>query len=155
MFPVCTLATWGLMEFEGAWLEVGLKISVFYAYMPVKTSTPHPELGRLPAALRARMKALGHTQVDVSRETGVPQPQISRALRGKRKRLTDPIRALCRYADSNGEELRSGASPDDLSRLVIQLAGDNPSAAAALQTVLSGIAALLQHRTRSNTDQNS
>jgi transcriptional regulator with XRE-family HTH domain len=133
---------------------MGLKISVFYAYMPVKTSTPHPELGRLPAALLARMKALGHTQLDVARETGVPQPQISRALRGKRKRLTAPISALCRYAGLDSHEPQSGASPADLARLVVQLSGDDPSAAAALQTVLSGIAELIQQRTRSKPDQN-
>jgi len=90
------------------------------------------------------MKQLGHIQGDVSKVTGVPQPQISRALAGRRKRLTEPMRALCRYACLDIEDSSTQASSDDLIRLVRDLAGDSPAAASALHGVLSSIAPLIR-----------
>lgn len=90
------------------------------------------------------MKQLGHVQDDVFKATGVPQPQISRALAGRRKRLTEPMRALCRYACIDVEDSATQASSDDLVQLVRDLAGDSPAAASALRGVLSSIAPLLR-----------
>jgi hypothetical protein len=112
--------------------------------MPVKPSKQHPALRILASALAARMKLLDHTQDDVFKETGVPQPQISRALAGRRKRLTEPMRALCVYACIETEKTGQRASSDELIELVRELAGDSPAAASALHGVLSSIAPLLR-----------
>jgi hypothetical protein len=90
------------------------------------------------------MEQLGHVQSDVSKATGVPQPQISRALAGRRKRLTEPMRALCRYAGIDVEDGSKQALSIDLVRLVQDLAGDSPAAATALHGVLSSIAPLIR-----------
>jgi transcription termination factor NusB len=90
------------------------------------------------------MKTLGHTQDDVFVATGVPQPQISRALAGRRKRLTKPMRALCRYACIEIKEGTPPATSDELVELVRELAGDSAAAASALHGVLSSIAPLLR-----------
>jgi hypothetical protein len=92
------------------------------------------------------MKQLGHIQDDVSKATGVPQPQISRALAGRRKRLTEPMRALCRYAGIDVEDSSTKALSNDLVRLVQDLAGDSPAAASALHGVLSSIAPLIRKK---------
>lgn len=67
--------------------------------MPVNAKIQHEALARLPAALQATMKARGHTQAQVAALCDVPQPQISRALRSRRKRLTPPMVRLCQYAE--------------------------------------------------------
>lgn len=90
------------------------------------------------------MKQLGHIQDDVFKATGVPQPQISRALAGRRKRLTEPMRALCRYAGIDVEDSSAQTSSGDLVRLVQELAGDNPAAASALHGVLLSIGPLIR-----------
>lgn len=95
------------------------------------------------------MKQLSHTQDDVYRATGVPQPQISRALAGRRKRLTEPMRALCRYACIEIEDSSAQALSDDLVRLVQDLAGGSPAAASALHGVLSSIAPLIRKKSSS------
>lgn len=67
--------------------------------MPVNAQIQHEALARLPAALQATMKARGHTQAQVAALCDVPQPQVSRALRSRRKRLTPPMARLCQYAE--------------------------------------------------------
>jgi len=98
----------------------------------------------LPAALRARMDALGHSQIEVSERTGVPQPQISRALSGGRKRLTPAMRELCRYAelqdDGNSEV---GGVALEVTALLQHLIGDSAPAAAHIRSVLRSLAPLM------------
>lgn len=112
--------------------------------MPKKPQSFHPLMRSLPAALGARMTALGHSQIEVSAATGVPQPQISRALRGARKRLTPDMEKLCRYA------LLGVDAPADVSDtalevtlLMRQLIGDSTQAAAHMKAVLRSLAPLI------------
>lgn len=114
--------------------------------MPNRMRTVDPVLLRLPQALRARMVKLDHTQMDVERLTGVPQPQISRALNGVRKRLTGPMSKLCLYAELSTAHRQSatvGASVSELSRLLEELLGDSPAAAEIVKGVLLSLAPLV------------
>lgn len=97
---------------------------------------------RLPEALRRRMRAEQHTQMDVSSLTGVPQSQISKALNGRRKRLTQPMIALCQYA---GLETTSNHPPAlaELTQILQMLVEGNPAAAACIKDVLQGLAPLV------------
>lgn len=98
----------------------------------------------LPAALGARMTALGHSQVDVSALTGVPQPQISRALQGTRKRLTPEMEKLCRYACLGEKESEDvGDTAREAILLMRQLIGDSTLAAAHMKAVLRSLAPLM------------
>ena len=98
----------------------------------------------LPAALGERMIALGHSQVEVSSLTGVPQPQISRALKGARKRLTPDMEKLCRYALLNAEDPAVvGDVALEVTLLMRQLIGDSTLAAAHMKAVLRSLAPLM------------
>jgi transcriptional regulator with XRE-family HTH domain len=113
----------------------------------------HPAMRALPAALRARMDSLGHHQSDVSERTGVPQPQISRALNGERKRLTPAMRELCRYAElGEGLPLSAGETTEEVTALLQHLIGDSAPAAAHMKSVLRSLAPLMadyrRHATR-------
>lgn len=115
-----------------------------YAYMPIGTQKLHPLMRALPAALRVRMDALGHSQMEVSALTGVPQPQISRALSGSRKRPTPAMLELCRYAslELGKAEAASGAARE-VTLLMQLLIGDSAPAAAQMKAVLRSLAPLM------------
>lgn len=107
----------------------------------------------LPAALGARMIALGHSQIEVSAFTGVSQPQISRALKGARKRLTPDMEKLCRYALLKAEEpaVVSDAALE-VTVLVRLLIGDSALAAAHMKAVLRSLAPLMtEYRQRTSS----
>lgn len=101
-------------------------------------------MARLPTALRARMEALGHTQKDVAAATGVPQPQISRALRGERKRLTPAMRRLSKYAEIESSAL--GGVDEDLHRLLAHVVSSGPLAEECVRGVLRSLVPLLSAR---------
>lgn len=109
-----------------------------------RPETFHPQMRALPAALRGRMTVLGHTQNEVSALTGVPQPQVSRALRGERKRLTPAMMELCRYALMDTDEaVRVGDTALEVTLLMRQLIGDSALAAAQMKAVLRSLAPLM------------
>jgi len=117
---------------------------VEYADMPVKTQHQHTLLRQLPAALSARMKADGLTQERLSQLLSIGQPQISRALAGRRKRLTEPMRALCRYANLMTEDQSANDMQAKLNALVQDLVGDSPPAAKMVENVLLSLAPALE-----------
>lgn len=99
-------------------------------------------MAQLPAALKARMHRKGHIQEDVEAITGVSQPQISKALKGRRKRLTEPMRRLCQYASI---EIRDEAPADlELARLLQQVIEVSPAAAECVRDILRGLVTLLE-----------
>jgi transcriptional regulator with XRE-family HTH domain len=112
--------------------------------MPNKPSAIDPVMAQLPAALKARMKEKGHVQEDVERITGIPQPQISKVLKGCRKRLTEPMRLLCRYACLEIEE----AGPDtlELSQLLQRVVESSPAAADCVRTILQSLVVFEESR---------
>lgn len=114
----------------------------------------HPALRALPGALRARMDVLGHAQIDVEAATGVPQPQISRALNGVRKRLTPPMRELCRYAGLDDMSIPSVSDASQEVAILLQhMIGDSAPAAAHMKGVLRSLAPLVadyRRRTAAN-----
>jgi transcriptional regulator with XRE-family HTH domain len=92
------------------------------------------------------MRDKGHTQKDVERLTGVPQPQVSRALNGLRKRPTKAIRKLCDYAFIGGDH---AASPTfaELSALLQEIVAGHPAAAECVKGVLQSLAPLVTNPT--------
>lgn len=115
--------------------------------MPNRKAPVHFWMTQLPAALRARMDAEGHTQKDVENATGVPQPQISRALNGRRKRPTDAMRKLCLYADLEAErETLSGTA--ELSGLIQQVIAGGPEATECVTGILKSLMPLLGNPTQ-------
>ncbi|WP_202845040.1 helix-turn-helix domain-containing protein [Luteimonas saliphila] len=96
----------------------------------------------LPSALKERMKAFGHTQCDVERLTGVPQPQISKVLKGARKRLTAPMKALCRYAET-GESRAAETRISVLAGQLVKAVAKEPSRTEAVESALEGLIALV------------
>jgi hypothetical protein len=120
------------------------KNSIIYADMPKFEHKMHPALRALPSALRARMDSLGHDQLDVQMLTGVPQPQISRALNGARKRLTPPMRKLCQYAYLN-DDLPPAVSDvaQEVATLVQHMVGDSAPAASHIKAVLRSLAPIV------------
>lgn len=97
---------------------------------------------RLPEALRGRMHAQKHTQSDVCAATGVPQPQISKVLKGQRKRLTASMRALCLYADLDVAQEQPPAL-GELAQLLQTLVDGNPAVANCVKGVLQSLAPLV------------
>lgn len=117
--------------------------------MPNREHSVHPVLRALPGALRARMDSLGHNQMDVEAATGVPQPQVSRALNGVRKRMTPPMRELCRYAgigDGSSPVVSHGA--DEVAILLQRMIGESAPAAAHMKAVLRSLAPLMANYRR-------
>jgi transcriptional regulator with XRE-family HTH domain len=112
--------------------------------MPNRKHNVHPALRALPEALRARMDSLGHSQLDVEAVTGVPQPQISRALNGGRKRLTLPMRELCRYAgfDSDSPPAAHDVA-EEVAILLQHMIGDSAPAATHMKAVLRSLAPIM------------
>lgn len=104
---------------------------------------------QLPGALRARMDANGHTQKDVEMATGVPQPQISRALNGQRKRPTKAMQRLCRYAELEIEE-ESTTSLVELMELLQRFVAGGPAATTCAKGVLESVALLLGNAGKNN-----
>ena len=109
--------------------------------MPNKPQQMHPLMAQLPAALAARMDKLGHTQKDVEAATGVHQSQVSRALSGDRKRLTDSMKRLCRYADI--DEQGATRREQDLQTLLDKLTSLGPVAEECVRGVLRSLEPLL------------
>jgi len=101
-------------------------------------------MSQLPGALLRRMEILGHTQEQVSSLTGVGQPQISRVVHGRRKRLTPDMEKLCQYAELKilglGESIDLGA----LNALLHRLTSGDPTAAACVRDVLTSLAPLIE-----------
>lgn len=119
--------------------------AIYYAYMPIRVRQIDPRMARLPEALRERMRTLGHVQTDVSAATGVPQPQISRALAGARKRPTPPMLELCRYADVEPPDSQGHVRAIEV--LVQQLmasVGNKPGAAQTVRGVLENLIPLVE-----------
>lgn len=106
----------------------------------------------LPAALRARMDVLGHSQIEVSEITGVPQPQISRALNGGRKRPTPAMLELCRYASLETGQLEAATGgAREVTLLMQHLIGDSAPAAAHMKALLRSLAPLMADYRRRTT----
>lgn len=92
------------------------------------------------------MEARDHTQVDISKLTGMPQSQISRFLGGGGKRMTPHLFALCEYAEISHEAHSTDAEDhSELSQLLREVIGDNAAAAQALLAVVKALAPVLQH----------
>ena len=90
------------------------------------------------------MTSLGHSQIEVSAITGVPQPQISRTLQGARKRLTPEMKKLCRYALLDAEDPAGGGDAAlEVTLLMRQLIGDSALAAAHMKAMLRSLAPLM------------
>jgi len=104
---------------------------------------------QLPAALRARMDANGHTQEDVETATGVSQPQISRALNGQRKQPTEPMLKLCQYAELK-TDVEETVSLVELTGLLQRIVAGGPAATACAKGVLENLALLLGSSEKSN-----
>ena len=119
--------------------------AIEYAFMPNKPAATDPLMARLPAALRERMHANGHTQIDVEKLTGVPQPQISKALKGVRKRSTEPMRRLCRYAAIGAKD--DAPHTAELVELLQQVVASGPATAECVRGILQNLAALSAART--------
>lgn len=119
-----------------------VKYAIKYAFMPNKLTPIHPWIAQLPAALRARMDANEHTQKDVEYATGVPQPQISRALNGQRKRPTEAMRKLCRYAELKVEG-KDAPPMAELVGLLQRVVAGGPAATICAKGVLENLAWLL------------
>lgn len=102
---------------------------------------------QLPVALRARMDISGHTQKDVEATTGVSQSQISRALNGKRKRPTEAMQKLCRYANLEIKN-ESASALAELYALLQQVIAGGPAAAACVKGVLESLVPLLENPAR-------
>lgn len=128
------------MRLPAAFLQP--KYVIKYAFMPNKPTPIHPWIAQLPAALRARMDANGHTQKDVESVTGVPQPQISRALNGHRKRPTEAMRKLCKYAELD-TEANGTPSMAELAGLLQRVVAGGPAATECAKGVLESLALLL------------
>lgn len=96
-------------------------------------------------AVEEQMTKLGHTQPTVSKLTGVSQSNLSRFLAGQRKRVTDPVKALCQYAEYSADSSPSVNEIErTLSQAVRRAVGDNPAAAKVLTSVLDALAPLLR-----------
>lgn len=94
--------------------------------------------------IKAHMLAAGHNQPDVARATGQPQSQISRLLAGKRARVTDAVRKICRYANIDLEAtLPASAQERRLSQAVRQVLVDNPHGAGVLARIIEALAPTL------------
>jgi len=117
--------------------------AIKYADMPNQKSAIDPAMLRLPLALQERMRALDHTQGDVSIATGVSQPQISKALNGRRKRLTTSMRILCRYAGLEVAHQEHPPALVELTQLLQTLVDGNPGAAECVKGVLKSLAPLV------------
>jgi transcriptional regulator with XRE-family HTH domain len=112
--------------------------------MSNKSIISDTQMSQLPGALLSRMKALGHTQDEVSSITGVGQSQISRVINRRRKRLTSDMRKLCQYAElkdlSGDESIDLGA----LNVLLYRLTSGDPTATACVRDVLTSLAPLIE-----------
>lgn len=118
--------------------------------MPVQTAKTHTHMRELPLALRARMKEDGLTQIALSNRISVSQPEISRALAGKRKRLSEPMRRLCVYAGLIDVQHESSSPRERLNTLIQEIVGDSDEAAQLIErTLLSLAPALAALRERS------
>jgi len=117
---------------------------VDYAVMPVKSHRPHSLLRQLPGALSARMKADGLSQLALAERLSIGQPQISRALAGQRKRLTPPMRKLCRYAGLLTEEQFVEARHEKLNALLRDLVGDSAPAAKLVEGVMLSLVPIVE-----------
>lgn len=106
-------------------------------------------MAQLPVALRARMDANGHVQKDVEKATGVPQPQISRVLNGQRKRPTEAMKKLCRYAELEMEG-GNATSLVELTGLLQRIVAGGPAAMTCAKRVLESLALLLETPAKSN-----
>lgn len=97
------------------------------------------------------MLANGHTQKDVETATGVPQPQISRALKGFRKRPTQAMRKLCQYAGIDFGDNRDSPSLAELVELLQNVAAGSPVAAECVKGMLQSLAPLAARASREGT----
>lgn len=117
---------------------------VYYAVMPVKKEKPHSLLRQLPNALRARMEVDGVSQIQLAKRLSVGQPQISRALAGRRKRLTEPMQKLCLYAGLITEAQSAAERHDKLNTLVRDLVGDSAPAAKLVEGVMLSLVPIVE-----------
>ncbi len=114
--------------------------------MPNKPAKVDPLMARLPAALRERMQANNHTQKDVEKATAVPQPQISKALKGLRKRPTEPMLKLCQYASIAAPI--DAPSAAELSDLLQKVVASSPATAECVRGILESLANLTSGKSK-------
>lgn len=114
--------------------------AIKYAFMPNKSAAFHPLMVRLPGALRECMREKGHTQKDVEKATGVSQPQISKVLKGLRKRPTEDMRKLCLYASI--ENVSRSPNEAELLELLHKVVAGHPEAAECVRGILQNLAIL-------------
>ncbi len=80
--------------------------------------------------------------LELSRRSGVPQPQISKLLTGVRKRWSSSIEKLCHYANCDVPALgHPSAAEKRLSRALRQALGnhDDPRAVEVLARVIEAV----------------
>ncbi len=93
-----------------------------------------------------KMKKNKHSQLDVSRISGVPQSTISRFLSGKIKRISKNIVELCKYAKIDPAlVLPLGQEERRLSHVLHNAIGDNPAAALILARIVESLTPLLRN----------
>lgn len=77
--------------------------------MPRIATIPPPEVPAARAQLRAYLAHEGHSEMELSRISGIPQYTISRFLTGRIKSLTPDVKAFLIYAnigiEQNAEKL--------------------------------------------------
>jgi transcriptional regulator with XRE-family HTH domain len=67
--------------------------------MPKQFIQRDPRVGAAAKSLHAYMQEHSLTQNALSEACGISQPQISKLLRGKAKKITRDLKKLCKYAN--------------------------------------------------------
>lgn len=113
--------------------------------MQIRHHQPDPRLPAIVAAIKDQMRRRGHTQSQVARASGVNQGEVSRILANQRKRLTNPIRRLCKYANYYADDARQENNrSDELSQVLGKVIGDNPAAVEILTRVVQTLLPILR-----------
>jgi transcriptional regulator with XRE-family HTH domain len=96
-------------------------------------------------AITRQMETRGENQPQVSKATGVSQSEVSRILAGERRKVTDHVRALCKYAGIDVDaDTEISHVQQRLSQAVRGAIGDNAMAAQALTRILEALTPVLR-----------
>ena len=86
----------------------------------------------------------GHSQKNVADIARTNQSEISRVLRGERKRLTATVQRLCQYAKYEiTDSPRLSEAELRLSQVLREAVGNNSAAAIALTRIIESVTPLL------------
>jgi transcriptional regulator with XRE-family HTH domain len=92
------------------------------------------------------MNQRGHTQQDVVRLSKQSQSQVSKFLSGRRHRITDAVRAICRYAEIEIDDATASfPSPVPLSQSVRRVLAHNPHAAELVARIIEALLPVLSN----------